>query len=279
VDRRAPAELKSSAQSLLAFLLLGVGFLLGAKGAGFMMGKYPAQITNTPPRTVVEISDAAGADKEMPHRVLVTQTRARGPAETLVRLDAAEGMPYRVVVKRADEPPIELDDGVAKITLIKNPLPRWDAPAGVWRYLDLSGTVKGLLPKKGDKKEEPDLDLAQQLDTDPKNGKITIAEIEAFPDYPLKVDKKAHLKEDLIWVFEQIASKQEPGGDAGSEDDGLTRVQWLKAQSYDWKWICIWPALAAFVICAIFMLAFRDKPETDEPENADAQTDDSESPR
>jgi hypothetical protein len=45
VDRRAPAELKSSAQSLLAFLLLGVGYLLGAKGAGFMMGQSPPDLT------------------------------------------------------------------------------------------------------------------------------------------------------------------------------------------------------------------------------------------
>lgn len=44
VDRRAPAELKTSAQSLLAFLLLGVGYLLGAKGAGLMMEQFPAQV-------------------------------------------------------------------------------------------------------------------------------------------------------------------------------------------------------------------------------------------
>jgi len=44
VDRRAPAELKSSAQSLLAFLLLGVGYFLGAKGAGLMMDRFPPAI-------------------------------------------------------------------------------------------------------------------------------------------------------------------------------------------------------------------------------------------
>jgi len=44
VDRRAPAELKSSAQSFLAFLLLGVGYLLGAKGAGFMMAQFSAEV-------------------------------------------------------------------------------------------------------------------------------------------------------------------------------------------------------------------------------------------
>jgi len=46
VDKRAPAELKASAQSLLAFLLLGLGWLFGAQYAGFMMNHYPPQVRN-----------------------------------------------------------------------------------------------------------------------------------------------------------------------------------------------------------------------------------------
>ena len=45
IDRRAPAELKSSAQSLMAFLVLGVGYLLGAQGAGLMKSQFPADIS------------------------------------------------------------------------------------------------------------------------------------------------------------------------------------------------------------------------------------------
>jgi MFS family permease len=46
IDKRAPAELKASAQSLLAFLLLGVGWLLGAQYAGYMMKQHPPQVRN-----------------------------------------------------------------------------------------------------------------------------------------------------------------------------------------------------------------------------------------
>jgi hypothetical protein len=45
IDRRAPAELKSSAQSLIAFLLLGVGYFLGAQGGGQMIEQFPAPVT------------------------------------------------------------------------------------------------------------------------------------------------------------------------------------------------------------------------------------------
>jgi len=44
VDKRAPEDLKASAQSLLAFLLLGVGWFLGAQGAGLMKGWFPPDI-------------------------------------------------------------------------------------------------------------------------------------------------------------------------------------------------------------------------------------------
>ncbi len=46
IDRRAPAELKSSAQSLLTFLLIGVGWLIGGNAAGYMMEVNPAAIPN-----------------------------------------------------------------------------------------------------------------------------------------------------------------------------------------------------------------------------------------
>ena len=44
VNKRAPADLKASAQSLLAFLLLGVGWFVGAQAAGFLKGWYPADV-------------------------------------------------------------------------------------------------------------------------------------------------------------------------------------------------------------------------------------------
>lgn len=44
VDKRAPEDLKASAQSLLAFLFLGVAWFVGAQGAGLVKGAYPPEI-------------------------------------------------------------------------------------------------------------------------------------------------------------------------------------------------------------------------------------------
>ena len=45
-NERAPAELKSSAQSLITFLLVGVGMFLGSLGGGQMIEKFPAPVRN-----------------------------------------------------------------------------------------------------------------------------------------------------------------------------------------------------------------------------------------
>lgn len=60
VDKRAPAELKASAQSLLAFLLLGVGFFLGAQLAGYMLDRFPAQIASMPATELPPRAGVAG---------------------------------------------------------------------------------------------------------------------------------------------------------------------------------------------------------------------------
>ena len=51
VDKRAPRDMRASAQSLIAFLMLGVGMFIGSQLAGFTMGRYPAPVpafTDTP---------------------------------------------------------------------------------------------------------------------------------------------------------------------------------------------------------------------------------------
>ena len=44
IDKKAPDDLKASAQSLLSFLMLGVAWLVGATLAGYMMDWHPAQV-------------------------------------------------------------------------------------------------------------------------------------------------------------------------------------------------------------------------------------------
>ena len=48
VDKVAPADMKASAQSLLTFLLIGVGMFLGGQGSGLMKGKFAADIPGMP---------------------------------------------------------------------------------------------------------------------------------------------------------------------------------------------------------------------------------------
>jgi nucleoside transporter len=45
VDKRAPGDLRASAQSLITFIMLGIGMLVGMKLAGYVLDAYPPQLT------------------------------------------------------------------------------------------------------------------------------------------------------------------------------------------------------------------------------------------
>jgi nucleoside transporter len=195
VDKRAPAELKASAQSLLAFLLLGLGWLFGAQFAGYMMNHHSPQVRNM--ASVLESGS--------------TDTR---------------------------------------------PLPPWndpDAATSAWRYLDLSSTVKGLMT--GDK-PEPVADMAAQLDTN-RDGTITMGEVKAIPDSGVKIAGQNYSRDDLTAAFTKIANL-EGEGNIPADEVGLTRAQWLAAQSCNWRPIFLWPAGGATIIFVFFALAFHD---------------------
>jgi nucleoside transporter len=216
VDRRAPAELKSSAQSLLAFLLLGVGYLLGAKGAGIMMGQFPADLTSM----------------------------AAVNAETRDKVEDAK-------------------------------LPRWDDPeaaTSAWRFLDLRGTVESLLKKQEGEKEEPKLDLAQQLGTDAE-GRISLSRIGQFEGSSVTVDGLEYSKEDLAATFRTAHEKLGLEGDVA-----LNRKQWLAAQANKWNRIWLWPSIFCFVILAIFAIGFRDKPDDGEKTEESQESSDDKEP-
>ncbi len=239
IDRRAPAELKSSAQSLLAFLLLGVGFLLGARGAGQMMGRFPAPVPFSWQGTVVEIAQQHDADPNEAKRAVVKLTkRSQKEAETVV--DVANGS-----VKVNPE--------------FKMPLPPWNAPKSAWRFLNLSGTVNRLWTGK-----EPELvpDIADKLDQN-KDGKITMAEVKAMDDSGVKFGENAYSRQEMIGLFKRVANAQQ-GGQVAEDKISLDRQQWLKAQSCNWTPIWLWPSGAAFIILAFFALVFRDKPPEEE---------------
>jgi len=204
VDKRAPEDLKASAQSLLAFLLLGFGWFFGAKAGGLMIDSFPADVP----------------------------TMAAVNAETEERVEDAK-------------------------------LPRWDDPdaaTSAWRYLDLSTTIGNLISAPDDAEAKPAAkDLAQQLDTDKEDPRITLAEIDAFPDAAVEVDGFLYSKDDLTAVFRKIAESQKSPEGEPEGDVGLTRDQWLQAQSVRWGPIWLYPAVAAFVILTVFFVGFREE--------------------
>ena len=212
VDRRAPAELKASAQSLIAFLMLGVGSFLGCQFGGRMMDFYGPPIGGMPAVEVAQVVE--------------------------------DGTKRESRVEKADAP-----------------LPRWEDPAAAqsaWRYLDLSSTVNRLVTGK---ETPPEPDLGQAVDAD-RDGTITLAELQAIPDSGLRLGNRIYARGALIKTCHEVAVLKESdtmAGDVRDADIRITRADWLAAQSHDWTRFWMWPAGAALAVCALFLLAFRDK--------------------
>ena len=270
VNRRAPAELKSSAQSLVAFLLVGVGYLLGAKGAGFMMGRFPPDLPAVPaviaatgqpteamlPRwddpqaatSAWRYLDLSGTIKGL---LQSPQERAKLDEKNLVVLLDQLDADHNGTISPAEIDAIA-DAGlkVGELTYSKDEITKQFQ--GVQESLGLKGgapvertqwLVVTLKP-----------DLLKQLDTS-GDEQISLAEIEAVKDPGVYVDGFLYARDDLTKTFDRVHDR------LGLEPDApLTRQQWLAVQSTKWGPVWLWPSAAAFVILAVFALAFPDKP-------------------
>lgn len=206
-DKKAPEELKASVQSLLAFLLLGVGQVLGAQFAGVMLS------ANAPAITEMEVASA--------------------------------------------------EEGKAG-------LPAWDDPNmadSAFRYLDLSGTVKGMFGGEVPEKH----DLGTDVDKD-KDNSISLAELkEAVSEDGLSLGGMTYTANELEKVFRQVAAFTQgvegDGSDLDEADVVVTRADWLNAQKNGWKSIFLLPSIFIFVICGIFMVLGKD-PDADGDDSA-----------
>ncbi len=245
VDRRAPAELKTSAQSLLAFLMLGVGFLIGAKGAGFMMAENPPKVPFAWQETVVEVAEGDEADPLKATRAVVQRTKT-GEKE-------AENV-------------LDLGDATVTTTPATVNLPPWRAPASAWDYLNLSGTVNKLLTGE---EPPPKPHMASVFKTN-DDGEITMAKIkEQIGEDGVTFGEQTYSRDDMVDLFKRVA-KAEIEGEVAEDEIELTRTQWLSAQSCNWTPIWLWPSIFAFVVLGIFAVAFHDKPEEETAEEETA---------
>ncbi len=109
----------------------------------------------------------------------------------------------------------------------------------------------------------PSPDLPTELDTD-GDGTITMAEVQAIPDEGVKLgDFVTYTRDELTAVFKKVARLRADGEEVAAADIRLTRKDWLAVQSCDWWPIWLWPSIAVFILLAIFVVAFRDRPAED----------------
>jgi len=274
IDRRAPAELKSSAQSLVAFLLLGVGYFLGAKGAGSMMELFPAQVSGM---TAVEAETGeAKDDAKLPRwsdpeaatsawryldysgtlkEALKTEEEKakalkKNHVALLDRLDAdGNGTVSPAEIDAVGEEGVSLDGLTYSEQEVRSQFEgvqkSFGTEEGVTRSQWLTATFRP--------------DLLEQVDTD-GDHQISLEEIEAVGEDGVYVDGFIYSAEGLRTVFREIHKELdlEPG-------TPLSREQWLRAKANDWQPIWLWPSVFCFVILGLFAVGFKDKPVVEEP--------------
>jgi len=253
VDKRAPVELKASAQSLLTFLLIGVGWFVGSNTGGYLMQKNPPAITYASRDVVVKVDEQAPAGGYEGGR-------------TVVRLETGTDSVEQIA---------EVYDGSVAIDDVKKPLPPWndpDAATSIWRYLDLSGTAKKLM---GAEEPEAEADLVSELGAN-DDGEITMAAVKKMPDSGVEFGDHKYLRDDMVSIFKRIDGLKKKG--AASEDDiSLTRNDWLVAQACNWTPIWFWPSIAIFVVLVVFVFASRETSSKEEtPDDSQESPDDKE---
>ncbi|MDR1964449.1 MAG: MFS transporter [Planctomycetaceae bacterium] len=213
-DKKAPAELKASVQSLMVFLLLGVGQVLGSQLYGFMR----------------DLPDNAPKIAEM----------------SIVRaLNEDEIKQYSSLFVLPEGTPTDFWLNVKKNDTI--PMPKWNdvkMTDSVWRYLDLGKTVTDLL--KGNEQEQQAVDdLGSLLDTN-KDNKISTSELAAAPE-KLVLGNTEYTKTDIEKTFRNIANNT-------VNDFEVSRQDYLAVQAYNWKGILQNPAIFIAVFFVLFLI-------------------------
>ena len=66
VDKWAPRHMRASAQSLIAFLMLGVGMLVGTKAAGWTLAEFPAVVSSIEATKVTEKASETDTNAPIP---------------------------------------------------------------------------------------------------------------------------------------------------------------------------------------------------------------------
>jgi hypothetical protein len=77
VDKKAPEDLRASAQSMIALIMLGVGMFVGMKLAGYALDRYPS------PHTIAAVDDSGNQVPDAPLPAWPTSEPYSGPLRYL----------------------------------------------------------------------------------------------------------------------------------------------------------------------------------------------------
>jgi len=226
-EKVAPAHLKASAQSMMIFLLLGVGQILGSQGLGIM---YDA---NPPRHTAIAVAGAQlhplppGLDAT--NEFLVPIPAWSEEEDSLLRFLDLSAQVNRLLgnVEEAG------DDAAARTVDLRELLGGQPLTPATIRAINVPMVKDNIIVSR------------------------TFAccddEMVAFEPFVTSV---TYYRDDLVSFGRAIA---------GTDDFSLTRDHWLAAQARDWAQIWRVPALFIFVWFVVFFVFGRDPKEGEEP--------------
>lgn len=220
-EKKAPAALKASAQSLMVFLMLGVAQVAGSQMYGFLKDHE----LNQPKIAGIDIVRSLTSEE-----VLGCQQKYILPA------DAPTDFWSQVQIKDL------------------KPLPQWHDAKMVdseWRYLDLSKTVNEYLGIAKAETETVARHLGIDIDKNSDNL-ITSDEINTLGE-SLTYFGKEYTAEEIRNVLQNVPVEE--------GTSGITRDAYLAAQSSNWRNIFLIPAGMIGFFLVIFILFGRSPKE------------------
>lgn len=161
--------------------------------------------------------------------------------------------PFQMPVTKAEKP-LLMSAAKGDDTATHVVLPAWrmqEQYSGLWRYLDLSSTVRQWFSPQTKHEQPPD--FAQQNDKN-KNGELSPLEI---PEEWREQKKAEASGDDLIYQGLPIRSAMHSFDK--NKNGGVDRTEWRRAQAHDWHAIWLWPAIMAAATCLLFLMGFNDR--------------------
>jgi nucleoside transporter len=224
-ERKAPVEIKASAQSLMVFLLLGIGQVGGSQ----LYGNLKDLPQNTP---AVENMNVASTISVVPEKELANLEN------TYILPESTDAQAFWASLTRNN--PVQ-------------PLPEW-GDAGMinsaWRYLNLSATLDTIIHKfKGIAEQEHVKTWSELIDTNGDN-KITLEELNASPE-TVEIGSVKFAKGDFEKVFRKIVK-------VDSGEFSITRQEYLDAQSSNWRNLFLVPSIWIAIFAVIFAILGRE---------------------